>query len=72
MDKTVKFKIIDFIIYLTVALYNHGIGQEEYFELNETGTIILCNVDSKNNIERIIFYSSVAVYDENKVPLMRK
>lgn len=50
------------IISLAAKHHDFGIGHDEYFDTNEDGTRIICKVASENNIDEIVFYSSVAVY----------
>jgi GlcNAc-P-P-Und epimerase len=59
---------IEKIIHLAAAHHDFGIEPDEYFETNEAGTKILCEIASKYKIKDIIFYSSVAVYGDNKTP----
>jgi nucleoside-diphosphate-sugar epimerase len=53
---------VDAIISLAAKHHDFGIGHDEYFDTNEEGTRIICNVASRFNIKKIIFFSSVAVY----------
>jgi nucleoside-diphosphate-sugar epimerase len=50
------------IISLAAKHHDFGIGHDEYFDTNEDGTAAICKVATENNINEIIFYSSVAVY----------
>lgn len=50
------------IIALAAKHHDFGIGHDEYFDTNEEGTQVMCDAASKAGIDRIIFYSSVAVY----------
>ncbi len=68
LNKAVKENKIDAIIHLAAAHHDFGITREGYFEVNELGTENICKVAEENNIKKIIFYSSVAVYGENKKP----
>jgi GlcNAc-P-P-Und epimerase len=58
----IKGNNIKSIISLAAKHHDFGIGHDEYFDTNEDGTRILCQVASEFNISEIIFYSSVAVY----------
>lgn len=60
--KAVKKRPITTILSLAAKHHDFGIGHDEYFDTNEDGTRIICQVASENNIKEIIFYSSVAVY----------
>jgi GlcNAc-P-P-Und epimerase len=53
---------IDCIISLAAKHHDFGIGHDEYFDTNEEGTKVICDVASQFGIKEIIFYSSVAVY----------
>lgn len=55
-------KNINTIISLAAKHHDFGIGHDEYFDTNEEGTAVICKMASENNIKRIIFFSSVAVY----------
>jgi len=50
------------IISLAAKHHDFGIGHDEYFDTNEDGTRIICDVATEYGINDIIFYSSVAVY----------
>ncbi len=54
------------IINLAASHHDFGITREGYFDVNKNGMQVICDVASKNNINGIIFYSSVAVYGESK------
>lgn len=56
-----KYKIKS-IISLAAKHHDFGIGHDEYFDTNEDGTRVLCEVASSFGIEEIVFFSSVAVY----------
>jgi GlcNAc-P-P-Und epimerase len=60
--KAIQGNDIDTIISLAAKHHDFGIGHDEYFDTNEDGTRILCEVASECDIKKIIFYSSVAVY----------
>jgi GlcNAc-P-P-Und epimerase len=60
--RAVQNNNIKTIISLAAKHHDFGIGHDEYFDTNEDGTKVLCNVASEFNIDEIIFYSSVAVY----------
>lgn len=66
IDKAIRTSSVNTIIALAAMHHDFGISEEEYFDTNEKGTKVLCDVASKNNIKTIVFYSSVAVYGENK------
>ncbi|MFT6841561.1 MAG: nucleoside-diphosphate-sugar epimerase [Psychroserpens sp.] len=68
LNKAVKENNIDTVIHLAAAHHDFGISEEGYFQVNATGTGIICKVATENNIKDIIFYSSVAVYGNNKKP----
>jgi nucleoside-diphosphate-sugar epimerase len=56
----------EMIISLAAEHKDFGISENEYFLTNEFGTENICKMASKYNINKIIFYSSVAVYGGNK------
>jgi GlcNAc-P-P-Und epimerase len=58
----VEGRNVDTILSLAAKHHDFGVGHDEYFDTNEDGTAVICKVASENNIRRIIFYSSVAVY----------
>jgi GlcNAc-P-P-Und epimerase len=60
--RAIKNKGIQSIISLAAKHHDFGVGHDEYFDTNEDGTRIICEVASEFNINEIIFYSSVAVY----------
>lgn len=60
--KSINGNGISIIISLAAKHHDFGIGHYEYFDTNEEGTKILCEVASEYGIKKIIFYSSVAVY----------
>ena len=55
---------VDIIISLAAMHHDFGISEEEYFDTNEYGTKVLCDVASEKDIKTIVFFSSVAVYGE--------
>jgi nucleoside-diphosphate-sugar epimerase len=60
--KAVKGRDIECIISLAAKHHDFGIGHAEYFDTNEDGTRVICEVAAEQRIKRIIFFSSVAVY----------
>jgi nucleoside-diphosphate-sugar epimerase len=56
----------DIIISLAAEHKDFGISEEEYFLTNEFGTKNICKMASKHGINKLIFFSSVAVYGGNK------
>jgi nucleoside-diphosphate-sugar epimerase len=56
-----EFKI-DLIISLAAKHHDFGIEQDEYYDTNRDGTRVICEVAAKKGIDKIIYYSSVAVY----------
>jgi nucleoside-diphosphate-sugar epimerase len=58
----IEGKNIDTILSLAAKHHDFGVGHDEYFDTNEDGTAVICKVASENNIQKIIFFSSVAVY----------
>jgi nucleoside-diphosphate-sugar epimerase len=68
LNKAIKENNIDTVLHLAAAHHDFGISRDGYFKVNEGGTENICKVAEENNIKKIIFYSSVAVYGENKKP----
>jgi nucleoside-diphosphate-sugar epimerase len=62
VSKAVQNRGIERIISLAAKHHDFGIGHDEYFDTNEDGTRVICKVAEQNDINEIIFYSSVAVY----------
>ena len=56
------------IIALAAEHKDFGVDRESYFLTNEYGTENICKAASKAGVKSIIFYSSVAVYGNNKTP----
>jgi nucleoside-diphosphate-sugar epimerase len=56
------------ILALAAEHKDFGITEEDYFNTNEFGTENICKAAEKAGINKIIFYSSVAVYGNNKTP----
>ena len=59
---------LDAIFHLAAAHKDFGIDQEEYFEVNEGGTAVVCQLAAEFGIRKLIFFSSVAVYGERHEP----
>lgn len=62
----------DIIINLAAEHKDFGITRAEYFHTNEGGTKILTEKAAEHSISKFIFYSSVAVYGENREPSFEK
>ncbi len=62
LSQAVRSRKIKTIVSLAAKHHDFGIGHDEYFDTNEGGTQVLCEVASENNIQEIVFFSSVAVY----------
>jgi nucleoside-diphosphate-sugar epimerase len=58
----------DLIISLAAEHHDFGIKREDYFKVNVEGTELLLDVASREGINQLIFYSSVAVYGSQKNP----
>jgi len=63
------------IIHLAAAHHDFGVSDEEYYDVNVNGTKILLAAMEKHKVDKLLFYSSVAVYgtqnlpaDENTIP----
>ncbi|MCA9167114.1 MAG: NAD(P)-dependent oxidoreductase [Planctomycetales bacterium] len=55
---------IDTVINLAAIHFDFGHEPDEYFETNEGGMQVLLNVMGQNNIKRLLFTSSIAVYGD--------
>jgi GlcNAc-P-P-Und epimerase len=55
-------KNIDIIIHCAADKHDYGISAESYFSNNEYGTEVLAEFASENEINKIIYYSTVSVY----------
>ena len=53
---------IDAVIHLAAEHKDFGVSEEEYFTVNEHGTKVILDCATEAGIEKIIFFSSVAVY----------
>lgn len=53
---------IDYLIHLAAEHKDFGVSEEEYFTVNEHGSKVILDCATKAGIEKIIFFSSVAVY----------
>jgi nucleoside-diphosphate-sugar epimerase len=65
----------DVLLHLAAAHHDFGIPHDTYFDVNERGARVLCDVLDELGIRTVCFYSTVAVYagsplphDENAVP----
>jgi nucleoside-diphosphate-sugar epimerase len=61
-------KGVELVISLAAKHHDFGIKKEEYFRVNEGGTINLLKCMSCLGIKKLIFYSSVAVYGTQDSP----
>ena len=65
-------KDLNCIIHLAAAHRDFGISDEEYFDINEKGTKKLIGTMEKYQVDKLIFYSSVAVYGTQNCPADEK
>lgn len=68
LDTTLMEHPCDIILALAAEHKDFGIAREEYFKTNEHGTQMICDAATKHGINKIVFYSSVAVYGDIKEP----
>lgn len=54
---------LDCIIHLAAAHHDFGVSREVFYDVNQNGTRSICNAASQSRIQKIVFFSSVAVYD---------
>jgi len=59
---------IDIIIHCAADKHDFGISAENYFSNNEYGTEVLAAFASENNINNIVYYSTVSVYGHQAHP----
>lgn len=59
---------IDVIIHLAAEHKDEGLSKEDYFSVNVDGTKNLLEVAEKKKINRLIFFSSSAIYGNNPFP----
>jgi nucleoside-diphosphate-sugar epimerase len=59
----------DAVINLAAAHHDFGIADETYFDVNERGAKVLCDVMDELGVRRCCFYSTVAVYGDTPPPL---
>lgn len=71
-DVTKSLQGVNIVISLAAKHHDFEISREEYFRVNEGGTINLLNCMAKLNIKNLIFYSSVAVYGTQDTPITEK
>jgi nucleoside-diphosphate-sugar epimerase len=67
VEKTVE--LADFIIHLAAKHHDFGISEEEFYKVNVEGTKNLLDCASRKNIKKFIFVSSVAVYNDENMPV---
>jgi nucleoside-diphosphate-sugar epimerase len=58
----------DLTISLAAEHHDFGVKRDDYFKVNVEGTGLLLDVASHEGINKLIFYSSVAVYGNQKNP----
>ena len=68
VEKAIEGEKVNLIISLAAVHHDFGISAKEYFDTNEKGTEVICEVASEQKINTIVFYSSVAVYGANTAP----
>ncbi len=66
--KVFKDKNIDVIIHCAASKHDFGISVDEYYSNNEYGTEIVMQFAKEENIDKIIYYSTVSVYGHKSVP----
>ncbi len=68
VERAITSFACDRIVSLAAEHKDFGLSEEDYFKTNEKGTEVICEAATRHGIKEIIFYSSVAVYGNNKVP----
>ncbi len=61
-------KNIEIIIHCAADKHDYGISAESYFSNNEFGTKIIAQFASENDINNILYYSTVSVYGHQPHP----
>jgi nucleoside-diphosphate-sugar epimerase len=54
----------DGVIHLAAAHHDFGIARPTFFDVNEAGTANVCRVMDETGVNRLCFYSTVAVYGD--------
>lgn len=68
LKKTFKESKSTLILHLAAAHQDFGIPRDEYFSVNEGGAKAIVAAAKANGIQKIIFYSSVAVFGDSLEP----
>jgi nucleoside-diphosphate-sugar epimerase len=64
----VAFSGCTHVIHLAAAHHDFGITEKTYFDVNERGSRVLCDVMDELGITNVVFYSTVAVYGDAPEP----
>lgn len=72
VEKAIQESNCDTILSLAAVHDDFDRTSADYFDTNEGGTKVLCEVATKYNIKKIIFYSTVAVYGDKPTPSQEK
>ncbi len=68
-DKLVKMMSgAECVVHLAAEHQDFGVSREEFFQVNVEGTRNLLETAAALNINRLVFYSSVAVYGDQECP----
>lgn len=68
-EKVVKaLKDIDLVIHLAAKHRFFGITEDDFYRVNVLGTANILKSMKEHNVEKMLFYSSVAVYGEHNSP----
>lgn len=59
---------VDAVVHLAAAHHDFGIQSQTFHDVNVGGTQMLCDLMQQHAIRNLMFYSSVAVYGENRIP----
>ncbi len=68
VEKTLAQHECECIIHLAAEHKDFGVTTEAFFRTNEYGTRLVCEAAAKNNVKKIIYFSSVAVYGQTESP----
>ncbi|MCF7916711.1 MAG: NAD(P)-dependent oxidoreductase [Candidatus Omnitrophica bacterium] len=60
---------VNLIIHLAAKHHDFGVSKEEFYKVNVEGTKNILDCASRKNIKKLIFVSSVAVYNDENMPV---
>lgn len=72
VEKAIEKSQCDTILHLAAVHDDFGRSRADYFDTNEGGAQQLCEAATKFSVQRIIFFSTVAVYGNKPTPTHEK